>query len=319
MEKRNVGKSGLRVSAIGLGCNNFGGTIDASHSEKIIRKALDLGITLFDTAPVYGGNGGSEVILGAALGNRRKDAVIVTKFGITMDFSGFNTSRSGVMAEIEASLTRLKTDYIDLYMIHWPDASTPLQETLRALDDIVASGKARYIGVCNLPAWQVVESKWISKTDSLHEFIVSQNEYSLVQRDAENSLIPALKEYGMGFMPYSPLGNGLLTGKYSVGAKAPADSRLGKNMWNMADVYLTESKLKLVQDLGQFAQQCGHSILDLATSWLLSQPIVCSVIGGATKVEQLEQNAASGKWRLTAEEHSQVDEICRNARKASAR
>ena len=314
MEKRNVGKSGLRVSAVGLGCNNFGWLIDADLSERIIHKALDHGVTLFDTAPVYGVKGGeSEQILGRALGNQRKDAVILTKFGMTMDRSGrTDTSRAALMREIEASLKRLGTDYVDIYMLHWPDWTTPMEETLRALDDIVAAGKARYIGCSNLPAWRLVEAKWISRTDRLHDFIVSQNEYSLAQRDADTSLLPALKEYGVGFMGYSPLANGLLSGKFSAGAAAPEDTRLGRNMWNLANRYLTDNMLRLADNLGKFAAERGHSLIELAISWQLSNPLICSVIAGASKPEQIEANAAAGTgWRLDPEELAAVDRICR--------
>lgn len=319
MEQRNVGKSGLRVSAVGLGCNNFGWLIDADISEKIIHKALDLGVTLFDSAPVYGKNGGeSEQILGKALGARRQDAVVLTKFGMTLDRSGkTNTSRAALLKEIEASLTRLNTDYIDIYMLHWPDWKTPLDETLRALDDIVTSGKARYIGCSNIPAWRLVEAQWISKTDRLHKFIVSQNEYSLAQRDAENSLFPALQEYGVGFMGYSPLANGLLTGKFKAGVEAPKDTRLGQNMWGTGKRYLADNMLKLADDLNRFASERGHTLIELAIAWQLSNPLVCSVIGGASKPEQLEINVAAGNsgWRLTTEELAAVDKICRENKK----
>lgn len=318
MEKRNVGKSGLKVSAVGLGCNNFGWLIDADLSEKIIHKAVDLGVTLFDTAPVYGVTGGeSEQILGKALGARRKDVTILTKFGMTLDRTGrTDTSRGAVLREIDASLQRLGTDYVDIYMLHWPDWSTPMEETLRALDDIVSSGKARYIGCSNLPAWRIVEAKWLSKTDKLHSFIVSQNEYSLAQRDADTTLLPALKEYGVGFMGYSPLANGLLTGKFAAGQAAPADSRLGKNMWGLSKRYLTEPMLQLADNLGRFAAERGHSLIDLAISWQLSNPLICSVIAGASKLEQLDMNVAAGNgWRLTPEELSEVDKICKESRK----
>jgi aryl-alcohol dehydrogenase-like predicted oxidoreductase len=318
MEKRNVGKSGLKVSAVGLGCNNFGWLIDADLSEKIIHKAVDLGVTLFDTAPVYGVNGGeSEQILGKALGARRKNVTILTKFGMTLDRTGrTDTSRGAVLHEIEASLQRLGTDYVDIYMLHWPDWSTPVEETLRALDDIITSGKARYIGCSNLPAWRIVEAKWLSKTDKLHGFIVSQNEYSLAQRDADTTLLPALQEYGIGFMGYSPLANGLLTGKFAPGQAAPADSRLGKNMWGLSKRYLTEPMLQLADNLGRFAAERGHSLIDLAISWQLSNPLICSVIAGASKLEQLEMNVAAGNgWRLTPEELGEVDKICKESRK----
>ena len=322
MEQLNVGKSGLRVSAVGLGCNNFGWTIEAAESEKIIHRALDLGVTLFDTAPVYGPEGGeSETVLGAALGAARPKAVIVTKFSVPVPMRpgmSFNTSRATVIESLDASLRRLGTDYVDIYMLHWPDGSTPMEETLRALDDVISAGKARYIGCSNLSAWRLVEAKWISKTDRLHGFIVAQNEYSLAQREADQSLVPALEAYGIGFMPYAPLANGLLTGKYAAGAAPPGDSRLGKNMWKLGDRYLTDSRLALVSALTAFAQAHGHSLLELAISWLLARPMVCSVIGGATRLEQVEQNVAAAGWRLTAAEMAEIDKICLDSRGAGA-
>jgi len=312
MHQRTVGNSGLRVSSIGLGCNNFGLTIDAAASKQIIHRALDLGVTLFDTAPIYGEQwGASERILGDALGAKRQDVVIVSKFGMNTDFSlGPNTSRRKILQDIEASLERLNTDYIDLYMLHWPDAKTPMQETLRALDDLIAAGKVRYIGCCNLPAWNVVDAQWISKTEHLHEYIVCQDEYSLVNRVADKNLLPALEKHNISLMPYSPLANGLLTGRYSSHGAVPSDSRLGKNLWNMGDRFLTPARLKLVDDLNQFAQQREHTLLELAASWLLANPRVCSVIAGATKIEHVEKNATAGDWKLSAEELKQVDEIC---------
>lgn len=313
MDKRNVGKSGLRVSSIGLGCNNFGWLIDAASSKQIIRNALDLGVSLFDTAPVYGKEwGASETILGSALGEHRKDVIIVSKFGLSQDKSGRNTSRAAVVEGIEASLRRLGTDYIDLFMLHWPDHTTPMQETLRALDDVISSGKARYIGCCNLPAWRVVESRWLSTTGDLHEFIVTQDEYSLAHRAAERSLLPALDEYGMGLMPYAPLANGLLTGKYSSHTAHPTDSRLGNNVWNTGDRYLTQGKLALAEQLNGFAQERGHTLLELAVSWLLARPAVCSVIAGATRPQHVQQNSAAGAWQLSRDELDRIDQICRD-------
>lgn len=314
MEQRNIGRSGLKVSAVGLGCNNFGWNLDAATSTGIIHRALDLGVTLFDTAPVYGVNGGeSEEILGRALGGRRQQAVVVTKFGMAMDRTGrTDTSRRTVLREIEDSLRRLNTDYVDIYMLHWPDWSTPMEETLRALDDIVTAGKALYIGCSNIPAWRLVEARWISRTDRLHEFIVTQNEYSLAQRSLDKDLMPALQAYDVALMPYSPLANGLLTGKYRRGQPAPEGTRLAQNLWGLGDRLLTEDKLLLTEQLGEFAQAHDHSLLELAISWLLSNPRVCSVIGGATGIEQLEANvAAADAWRLGREELAEVDRICR--------
>ena len=315
MEQRNVGKTGLRVGTVGLGCNNFGWLIDEDASRAVIGRALDLGATLFDTAPRYGKEGGeSESILGKVLGDRRKDVVIITKFGVPLGAGGPpNTSRAVVLESAEASLRRLRTDYIDIFMLHWPDPKTPFEETLRALDDLVSAGKVRYIGCSNLAAWQLVESKWISRTERLHGFIVAQNEYSILTRRPDTDLIPALVEYGVGFIPYSPLANGLLTGKYSRRAPPPPDSRLGKNQWKLGDRLLTEEKLSVVEALDELARARGHKLIELATSWLLARPTVCSVIAGATRPEQVEQNLSAGEWRLGTDELAEVDRICRGS------
>jgi aryl-alcohol dehydrogenase-like predicted oxidoreductase len=284
----------------------------------MVNHALDLGVTLFDTSPVYGAEAGaSEEALGRALGQRRKDAVIVTKFGIPIPLGTGappDTSRAAVIKGAEASLRRLNTDYIDIFMQHVPDSTTPPEETLRALDDLVSSGKVRYIGCSNLPAWRFVESRWISKTERLAAFIVSQNEYSLAQREPETGLIPALAEYGAGFMPYAPLANGLLTGKFSADGPVPPDTRLGKNLYKTGDRYLTPDRLRLADSLRRFASEHGHSLLELAVSWLLSHPIVCSVIAGASNVQQLESNIAASGWHLGPDELDEVDRICRDSR-----
>ncbi len=311
MNTRNIGKSGLKVSSIGLGCNNFGLTIDAKASTQIVQRALDLGVTLFDTAPIYGGEWGtSERILGKALGTRRQDAVIVSKFGMTPNMGARDTSRRAIIKDIEDSLSRLGTDYLDVYMLHWPDPSTPMEETLRALDDVIRAGKVRYIGCCNLPAWQVVEAQWLSKTESLNKFIVAQDEYSLINQAASSKLTPALEQYGMGLMPYSPLANGLLTGKYTQNKETVGETRLSKNLWNMGDRYLTDANLKKTERLADFAAEHDRTLLELAVSWLLAQPVVCSVIAGATKVEQLEQNVLAGEWALSAADMDTIQGLC---------
>lgn len=311
MHTRNIGKSGLKVSSIGLGCNNFGLTIDSKLSTQMVHKALDAGVTLFDTAPVYGSEwGASERILGEALGSRRQDAIITTKFGMTPAMTVRDTSRRAILKDVEDSLSRLKTDYIDVYMLHWPDTSTPMEETLRALEDIIRVGKVRYIGCCNLPAWQVVEAKWLSKTDKLNEFIVTQDEYSLINQSARQKLTPALEQYGMGLMPYTPLANGLLTGKYTQNKDAIGETRLSKNLWNMGDRYLTDANLQKAERLADFAAERGHTLLELSISWLLAQPVVCSVIAGATKLEQLEQNLQSGDWKLTEADLLAIEQVC---------
>src|SRR5580693_7452435 len=223
MEVRNLGISGLRVSLVGLGCNNFGGRIGLEESRAVVHKALDLGITLFDTADTYGNRGGSEDCLGQVLGERRKDVVLATKFGLPMDEAKVlnGASRRYVMTAVEASLRRLKTDWIDLYQLHRPDPLTPIEETLRALDDLIRQGKVRYVGNSNFAAWQAVEADGIARDRNLNRFVSCQNEYSLIKRDIEVELVGAMQACGLGLLPYFPLGAGLLTGKYARAAPLP--------------------------------------------------------------------------------------------------
>ncbi|MGB8592148.1 MAG: aldo/keto reductase [Candidatus Acidiferrales bacterium] len=313
MKKRNVGKSGLQVSLVGLGCNNFGGRIDLEASRKVVHKALDLGITLFDTADVYGNFGGSETILGEVLVERRKDIVLATKFGMAMN--GAETlkgaSRGYILSSVEGSLRRLKTDWIDLYQLHAPDPLTPIEETLRAMDDLVRQGKVRHIGCSNLPAWQVVESIWTSRERGLNAFISCQDEYSLVVREPERELIPAIEKYGLGLLPYFPLASGLLSGKYKQnklpeGARLTATKRLG-------DRYLTQANWNIVGRLEEFCAKRGHSLLELAFSWLAAHLVISSVIAGATKPEQVEQNVKAADWVLTTEDMAEIDRLTKKA------
>lgn len=309
MKLRNLGKSGLRVSIVGLGCNNFGWIIDLAGTRKVVQKALDLGVTLFDTADVYGNHGGSEEMLGQALGERRKDVVIATKFGMAMDDGQRKgASRSYICSSVEGSLRRLNTDWIDLYQLHTPDPLTPIEETLRALDDLVTQGKVRYIGCSNFAAWQTVEAQWVSRSLSINAFISCQNEYSLLVRDVERELIPAMRAHGLGMLPYFPLASGLLTGKYSRESSLPENSRLSGNR-RMADRYLTEANWDRVDRLTEYCHTHGHSLLELAFSWLLARPTVSSVIAGATKPEQIEQNMKAAEWQLSAQEIAEVDAI----------
>ena len=314
MEFRNLGNSGLRVSMIGLGCNNFGGRLDLEGTRKVVHKAFDLGITLFDTADVYGERGGSETLMGEVLGDRRKDIVLATKFAMpmsdTMEKQG--ASRRYIVEAAEASLRRLKTDYIDLYQQHRHDPHTPIEETLRALDDLVRAGKVRYLGCSNFPAWTMVEAQWTSKTSRLNGFVSCQDEYSLVMRDAEKDLLPAARAYGMGLLPYFPLASGLLTGKYRRNAPMPENSRLTQTK-RLADRYLNERNWDISEKLIDFAEAHGRSALDLAFSWLLAQKLVASVIAGATRPEQLEQNVKAGSWQMTAEELAEIDRITKAA------
>jgi aryl-alcohol dehydrogenase-like predicted oxidoreductase len=310
MNRRKLGNSSLEVSVVGLGCNNFGMRIELDESRRVIDKAIDLGITLFDTADIYGKRGGSESILGQVLGDRRKQIVLATKFGGAMDEAGTlkGASRKYILAAAEASLRRLHTDWIDLYQLHFPDPNTPMEETLRALNDLIQQGKVRYLGCSNLPAWQVVNAQWISKHSGLHGFVSSQNEYSLLVRDPERELIPALQGFGLGLLPYFPLASGLLTGKYQRDQPAPAGTRF-MALKGLADRYLTDANWKIVERLQEFCAQRNHSLLELAFSWLLARPTVASVIAGATKPEQLEQNAKAAGWVLTPEELAEIDAL----------
>jgi aryl-alcohol dehydrogenase-like predicted oxidoreductase len=309
MKLRNLGKSGLRVSLVGLGCNNFGGRIDLEASRPVLHKALDVGITLFDTADIYGNAGGSEDILGQVLGDRRKDIVLATKFGMQMgqDEGKKGGSRSYIMKAVEDSLRRLRTDWIDLYQFHTPDPLTPVDETLRTLDDLVRHGKVRYIGCSNMPAWQVVDSLWISQTAGLDAFVSCQDEFSLVVRDPEKELIPAMNAHGLGLLPYFPLASGLLTGKYKAG-EMPEGARITKSQ-PLQGRLMTEKNLRMVEELDRFAAERGRTLLELAFSWLASHGVVSSVIAGATKPEQVEANASAASWELTGGERAEIDRI----------
>ena len=312
MELRNLGKSGLLVSAVGLGCNNFGMRIDLEKSRAVIHKALDLGITLFDTADIYGNCGGSETMLGQVLGERRKDIVLATKVGKEMDTAGImkGASRRYILWEVEASLKRLRTDYIDLYQIHVPDRHTPIEETLRTLDDLIRQGKVRYAGCSNFPAWQVVDALWTSKDLGICSFSSCQDEYSLLVRGIERELIPAMESHGLGLLPYFPLTSGLLTGKYKRNVSPAEGTRMAA--WkSIAQRYATDRNWEVVERLEKFAAARRRSLLELAFGWLLSKPVVSSVIAGATRPEQLEQNVAAAAVHLSPEELSEIDTLTR--------
>jgi aryl-alcohol dehydrogenase-like predicted oxidoreductase len=310
MEVRNLGKSGLRVSVVGLGCNNFGGRIGLEESRAVVHKALDLGITLFDTADSYGNRGGSEEALGQILGERRKDIILATKFGMPMDEAGVlrGASRRYVMTAVEASLRRLKTDWIDLYQLHRPDPLTPIEETLRALHDLIRQGKVRYVGNSNFAAWQAVEAHWTARDRNLNGFIACQNEYSLIKRDIEAELVGAMQACGLGLLPYFPLAAGLLTGKYRRQAPPPPGTRMAR-MQGLAERYLTPANFAIVERLEEFSARHGHVLLELAFSWLLARAPVASVIAGATKPEQVEQNVKAAGWALMPEDLAEIDRL----------
>ncbi|NTX02085.1 MULTISPECIES: aldo/keto reductase [Myxococcus] len=308
MTYRRLGRSGLTVSAVGLGCNNFGKRIDAKGTRAVVDAAIDAGITLFDTSDSYGT---SEELLGEALGTRRRDLILATKFG--SDLKGENGadwgargSRRYIRRAIERSLRRLRTDWIDLYQLHWPDPETPLEETLSALTELVREGKVRYLGSSNLKGWQVTDAEWLSRTRGLERFISAQNEYSLIGRGVEEDLVPALQQHGIGLLPYFPLASGLLTGKYKRGAAAPENTRV--KHWNMGGL-LTDATFDAVERLEAFARERSLTLLDVAIGGLAARPTVGSVIAGATSAEQVKTNARAGAWKPTAEDLTALEAI----------
>jgi aryl-alcohol dehydrogenase-like predicted oxidoreductase len=310
MQKRKLGAAGPEVSLVGLGTNNFGGRIDLGASRWVVDKALDLGITLIDTADIYGNKGGSEEALGHILGARRKTVVLATKFGLPMDSAGKlrGASRRYIVQAVEASLRRLKTDWIDLYQLHRPDSQTPIDETLRALDDLVKAGKVRFIGCSNLSAEQLEEAHSVSARNHIGSFICCQDEYSLLERGLEKDLAPVIRNYGLSLLPYFPLASGLLSGKYKQGAPLPAGSRLADDPPRGGGV-LNERNWRVVEALTAFAATRGHTLLELAMSWLASRPFVPSIIAGATKAEQVEQNVAAVNWSLSTVDLAEIDRI----------
>ncbi len=325
MKLRSVGRSGLRVSQVGLGCNNLGQRIDFAASQAVVHKALDVGITLFDTADTYRekhpGAVGSEEHLGQILGARRKDIVLATKFGNPMDKEGVKqgASRRYIIAAVEDSLRRLNTDWIDLLQVHRPDPLTSIEETLRALDDLIRAGKVRYIGCSNYAAWQVVEALWTSRQCGLAPFVSCQDEYSLLMRRAESDKIPMMQAYNLGLLPYYPLASGLLTGKYRRNTPLPSDARLVVHVARYRDRFINDSNWPVVEALEDFATQRGHTLLELAFSWLAAQPVVSSVIAGATRPEQVEANVHAADWELTAEDLTEIDRLINNLSREGGR
>ena len=305
---RRLGNSGLAVSRVGIGCNNFGMRIDLEASRPVVAAALDAGITLFDTADSYGA---SEEILGELLAGKRDDVIIATKFG--SDVRGGNGvdweargSRRYIRKAVERSLRRLRTDYIDLYQLHKPDPLTPIEETLAALTELVNEGKVRYIGSSNFSGFQVAHAEWTSRTRGYERFISVQNEYSLLDREIEADVIPASVRYGIGVLPYFPLASGVLTGKYQRGADVPANSRLVA--WGMTGT-LTDARFDVVEALQAYAAERSISLLDVAIGALAAQPAVSSVIAGATSPEQVKANVAAADWIPSAEDLAALDKI----------
>jgi aryl-alcohol dehydrogenase-like predicted oxidoreductase len=308
MVKRKLGSSTLEVSAVGLGGNNFGGRIDFAATGRVVHKAIDLGINLIDTADSYGDKGGSEEWLGKILGEKRKQIVLATKFGLPMDGELGGASRRYIMHAVEASLKRLNTHWIDLYQLHRPDPQTPIEETLRALDDLIRQGKVRFIGCSNLSAQQVAEAQATAQQHGLSAFVSCQDEYSMLVRDVERELVPTAKALGLGLLPYFPLASGLLSGKYKRGAPLPPGSRLSK-IARHAQRFASERNWRIVGELEAFAARRGHTLLELAFSWLLRDEVVASVIAGATTPQQVEQNVRAAGWKLSAEDLAEIDRI----------
>ena len=311
MEFRRLGESGLVVSVVGLGTNNLGMKLDDEQSREVVHAALDEGITLFDTSDSYGA---SEQRLGALLEGRRDDVVLATKFGSDVRNRGGDNgedwdargSRRYIRRAVESSLRRLRTDWIDLYQLHRPDPSTPIEETLSALSDLVREGKVRYLGSSNFTGWQVADAEWTSRTRGHERFVSAQNEYNVLKRDVEDDLVPALEQYGIGLLPFFPLASGLLSGKYRRGEAPPQGSRI--QAWGRESV-LTDAVFDVVERLEAFARARSISLLDVAIGGLAAQPAVASVIAGATSRAQVTANVAAGTWEPSLGDLAELDEL----------
>jgi len=309
-----LGRSGLTVSVVGLGCNNLGrpgtATLEQAGTDEVVHAALDAGITFFDVADIYGAEPGlSEERLGRALGTRRDEVVIGTKFGMDMggvagDDGGARGSRRYIVRAVEDSLRRLGTDWIDLYQFHTPDPATPIEETLRALDDLVRAGKVRYVGHSNRAGWQIAQAEYVARELGVERFVSAQNHYNLLDRRAELEVVPAAAEFGLGVLPYFPLANGLLTGKYSQGS-APEGSRLSHVRQHM----VADADLEQLAAFGRFARERGITEVQAAIGWLAAQGPVSSVIAGATRAAQVTENAAAADWLATAEDLAELDAL----------
>ena len=316
MRYGQLGDSGLTVSVVGLGCNNVGRSLDLDGTRAVVDAALDAGITLLDTADSYG-LGASEELLGEVLAGRRDDVVLATKFGMNMSGAngadwGVRGSRRYVRRAVEASLRRLRTDHLDLYQYHTPDGVTPIEETLGALAELVAEGKVRYIGSSNLAAWQVVKAEYVARSTGAARFVGAQNEYSLLDRRAEAELAPACEAYGIGILPFFPLANGLLTGKYRRDQPPPAGTRLGDRKPELH----ASAPWDVIEGLEKFARERGVTLLDVAIGGLAGQPAVASVIAGATSPEQVVGNARAAAWSPTGDDLAELDDIAPTPRAA---
>jgi aryl-alcohol dehydrogenase-like predicted oxidoreductase len=307
MRYRQLGTSGLTVSVVGLGCNNFGSRLDLERTRAVVDAALDQDVNLLDTSDTYGNGGGSETLLGEILKGRRDRVVLATKFGSPMPGGRDDEARGSrryIRRAVEASLRRLQTDYIDLYQHHRPDPKTPLEETVAALDELVVEGKVRYAGSSNYAGFRIADGDWIANVEHRTRMISAQNHYSLLERTVEHEVIPACLEHGIGMLPFFPLASGLLTGKYKRDGSAPEGSRLiGRSDW------LTEEAFDKVEALEKLAAERDLSLLDLAIGGLAAQPAVASVIAGATRPEQVVANVKAGEWEPTADDLAAIDAI----------
>ena len=307
MRYRQLGDSGLTVSVVGLGCNQFRIKMDDAAVAATVGAALDAGMTLFDTADIYGHRGGSEESLGLALRGRREQAVVATKFGMDMgDGAVARGSRRYIRSAVEASMRRLQTDWIDLYQYHQPDHVTPLDETIEALDELVREGKVRYIGSSNFEGWRVVDAEWTARTAHRSRFVSAQNRYSLLERGAEYELVPAALRSGVGVLPFYPLAAGALTGKYRRGAPPPPGTRLAGQPQRASEL-LSDHTFQILERLERFGAERGHTLLEVAIAGLAARPAVASVIAGATSAEQVLANARAGEWELSAADVEALD------------
>ena len=305
-----LGRSGLLVSVVGLGCNNFGSRLDVAGTRAVVDSAIDAGITLFDTSDTYGNGGGSETALGEVLGSRRGQVVLATKFGhqgVDMGYgpaAGAKGGRAYIRRAVTESLRRLRTDYIDLYQLHTPDPVTPIEETITALDELVSEGKVRYVGHSNLSGWQLADAAHLAAKEGRTAFISAQNHWSLLERGAESEVVPAARHFGLGVLPFFPLANGLLTGKIRQGQPVPSGTRLAGR-----EGYVTAEKLAKVEALTAWGQARGVTLLEIAIGALAAQPGCSSVIAGAMNPEQVKANSAAAEWIPSADELAEIDAI----------
>lgn len=309
MQYRNLGSSGLKVSAIGLGTNQFGGKVDQQEVKEILSAAIDQGINFFDTANVYQGGRSEETIGKAIESYRRYDLVIATKFyqKVGEGPNDRGTSRKHIMGAVEDSLRRLSTDYIDLYQVHRWDSTVPIEETLRALDDLITQGKVRYIGSSGFASWQIALCQKISEQKGWNKFVTEQPHYHMLVRDTEKEILPACEYFGIGILPYFPLAGGFLTGKYQPGQSPPEGSRGEKSPY--VQRYMTDENFSILEKLSRFANAHGHTMVELAHAWLLANPTMSSIISGATKVEHVLENVKGVNWTLSAEDLTTIDGI----------